>query len=417
MRASTILTTAALLWCTVSVSTLAQQPTPPPQQEDNSKKQEKKVWTNDDLKRLPDSVNVAGQPAASNNSTHENGATSQSQNAENPNNASQQQPYDQARDATRYQKQLAPLRQELEQIDQRLNAIRQAQKNGAGASNAISLTNVPAGVDTQGELEVLQKRHAQVAADIDDLETEARRNGIPLGDLLKEPPPEPSGTQASAGTEQQENEGVQSPEVIKAKKAIAEEQNHLDFATKELDLLQRELNLDQQTVYSNPNYSTTGAGNSTLDEKRSQIGDKQAEIDQTEQKLQELRERLRDLELNPPARAENAQQTASSAEPAAKAEQENGEAYWRKGFADLRAKIHLAETERDVLQRELNVLQLQYDQNPQKAMTEQNTRESINGHTDELAAKDKEIADLKQQLVDLEDELRRAGGEPGWARE
>jgi hypothetical protein len=417
MRAATLLTAAALLCCTFPITALPQQPTPPPQQDDNSKKQEKKVWTNDDLKRLPDSVTVLGQPAAS-SSTPENAATPGIQNVANPNGS--QQPYDQAQDAAaRYQKQLAPLQRELEQIDQRLTVIRQAQKNGSGASGAVSLTNVPTGVDTQGEVEVLQKRRAEVAADIDDLESEARHNGVLPGDLRKELPPQESGTQAAAGGEQQqENEAERNPEVIKAQKELAAEQDHLERATKELDLLQRELNLDQQMVYSNPNYSTTGAGNSDLDAKRGQIGDKQTEVEQTEQKLQEIRDHLQDLDRNPPVKeAENTQETALSAQPAAKPEDENGEAYWRKRFADLRAKIHLAETERDVLQRELNVLQLQYDQDPQRALIEQNTRQSVTEHTDELAAKDKEIADLKQQLSDLEDELRKAGGEPGWARE
>ena len=29
---------------------------------------------------------------------------------------------------------------------------------------------------------------------------------------------------------------------------------------------------------------------------------------------------------------------------------------------------------------------------------------------------EKEIEDLKKQMSDMEDELRRAGGDPGWAR-
>jgi chromosome segregation ATPase len=422
MRVATLLVSAALMCCVFPVTASPQQTTPPPQQDDSSKKQdkEKKVWTNDDLKRLPDTVNVAGQPAATSSAAEQNAATPENPNTASPNAAKQSSgPAQDA--ATEYLKQIAPLRQELADIDQRLNIIRQGEKNGAGASDAVSLTNVPTGVDTQGEIEVLQKRRAQIAADIDNLETEAQRNGIPPGDLRKELPPEELATQAAAGTEQPANEAEKNPEVIKAEKEIAAEQQHLEMATKELDLLRRELNLDQQTVYSNPNYSTTGSGNSELDLKRTQIDDKQSEIEQTERKIDDMRAQLRDLEMNPPSTPGEEKQPPASAEPTAKKEaqeqDEHGEAYWRKRFADMRAKLHLAETERDVLQRELNVLQVQYDPDPQKAMIEQNTRGSINEHTDEIAAKDKEIADLKQQLADLEDELRRAGGEPGWARE
>ncbi len=59
---------------------------------------------------------------------------------------------------------------------------------------------------------------------------------------------------------------------------------------------------------------------------------------------------------------------------------------------------------------------IQYYNDPQKAMQEQYTRAEINAKNDKIAEKKKEIADLKQQLSDLEDQLRSAGGDPGWAR-
>jgi chromosome segregation ATPase len=281
----------------------------------------------------------------------------------------------------------------------------------------VSLEKVPAGVDTAGEIEVLRQRRAGVASKIDDIESEARRNGVLPGDLRKEPSTEEATNQPTAGTEQENAAAEKNPEVVKAKNALTEEQAQLEREKKELELLQRELNLDQQTVYSNPNYLTTGSGDSQLNATRAQIDQKQAEIEQTEQKLAELKEHLEDLERNPPTEAALKREEAPAAAPASKQEEAKGEAYWKKRFADLRSDIHLAETELDILQRELNALQLQYDPDPQKALIEQTTRQSINEHQDAIAAKQKEIDDLKQKLSDLEDELRRAGGDPGWARE
>lgn len=89
---------------------------------------------------------------------------------------------------------------------------------------------------------------------------------------------------------------------------------------------------------------------------------------------------------------------------------------WRKRFADQRAKIASAEKELDILQRELDKSQLQYYSDPQKAMQEQNNRQDINDKTAKIDAKKQEIANLKQQLSDMEDELRKSGGDSGWVR-
>ncbi len=92
------------------------------------------------------------------------------------------------------------------------------------------------------------------------------------------------------------------------------------------------------------------------------------------------------------------------------------EAYWRKRFQKLHDKIADSQKELDILQRELEKTQLQYYPDPQQALTQQHDRSDINDKTAKIDAKKKEIADLNQQLSDLEDDLRKAGGDPGWAR-
>lgn len=99
------------------------------------------------------------------------------------------------------------------------------------------------------------------------------------------------------------------------------------------------------------------------------------------------------------------------------AEDKNDEKKWRKRFQVLRDRIAQSEKELDLLQRELNKAQVQYYPDPQKALMEQNDRKEINQKTAKIEAKQKEIEQLKQSFSDLEDDLRKAGGDPGWSRE
>ena len=98
-------------------------------------------------------------------------------------------------------------------------------------------------------------------------------------------------------------------------------------------------------------------------------------------------------------------------------EDPNSEAAWRKRFGKLRQKIATAQEELDILQREANKSGVQYYADPTKAMNEQYSREEINKRAAKIDAKKKELGALQQQWSDLEDELRRNHGDPGWSRE
>jgi hypothetical protein len=97
-------------------------------------------------------------------------------------------------------------------------------------------------------------------------------------------------------------------------------------------------------------------------------------------------------------------------------EDPNSEAAWRKRFAAQHKRIADAQLELDVLQRELQKAGVQYYSDPQKALKEQYSRQEINDKNDKIEAKKKEIAALNQQLSNMEEELRRSGGDPGWSR-
>jgi len=93
------------------------------------------------------------------------------------------------------------------------------------------------------------------------------------------------------------------------------------------------------------------------------------------------------------------------------------EAYWRKRFADARGRLKSAQHELDILQRELSLQQQQYYSDPNKALRQQNDRSDINNQMKAINDKKQEVEKYKQALADLEDELRRAGGDASWGRE
>ncbi len=103
-----------------------------------------------------------------------------------------------------------------------------------------------------------------------------------------------------------------------------------------------------------------------------------------------------------------------TAEKSAKAG--NDEKAWRDRFAKLNHKLEQDKQELDVMQRELGVLDVQYYSDPVKAMQQQLTRSDINDQTAKIDAKKKEIEADQQAIDDAQDELRKSGGDPGWAR-
>jgi len=121
-------------------------------------------------------------------------------------------------------------------------------------------------------------------------------------------------------------------------------------------------------------------------------------------------------EAKPDAGTPAANPDVALAQDAAEKENPNSEKAWRKRFSEQHRKIADAERELEVLEREAQKADVQYYPDPQKALKEQYSRREINEKTSKAEAKKKEIAALKQQLGNMEDELRRTGGDPGWAR-
>jgi hypothetical protein len=99
----------------------------------------------------------------------------------------------------------------------------------------------------------------------------------------------------------------------------------------------------------------------------------------------------------------------------------NDEKTWRARFAKLHNKLDQDQAELDLLQRELGVAETQfYGGDPNKAVNDQSSGQPFgaeyNKKISQIDQKKKQIEADKQAISDAEDDLRKSGGDPGWAR-
>jgi hypothetical protein len=299
------------------------------------------------------------------------------------------------------------LQEEVAKIDIDLRTLVEARKSGKGITDAVALDQEPEGVTTDGQMEVLQKRRLVVLRQIDALQEQARHNAIVPGELRTEYGPEISDTTAGRKLNR---------EATDLEKALAEEKVRLEHARKDAELLRRDQKLKAQQEYSNPGSPSRRNKPSELVGIRNRLAEKEAEVQEAEQKLIDLEDRLEDLKRNSASEPETDALPDTQSRNLESKPHEKSEADWKKQFAEIDYKIRTAQTEMDILQRELNLGSVQYYPNPSTAMKESITRREINEHRKAIQEKKKEIAELKKQRDDLEDALRHAGGPAGWAR-
>ena len=123
-----------------------------------------------------------------------------------------------------------------------------------------------------------------------------------------------------------------------------------------------------------------------------------------------------------PAAGEQEQEgeTAETAEAetaqSAREERADLEKEYRAKFEQLREDLSYEERKLDVMQRELNLMQIQHFSDPNVAMREQNTRGEINQRMQDLEAQKAAVEQKKAAITALEEELRRERLPVGWSR-
>jgi hypothetical protein len=139
------------------------------------KKKPKKVWTNDDVSSIPGSVSVVGDASKSDSSSSQQNNSSADAGA--------------AADEVR-QKQIDGYKDQIRQLQSQIDA---ADKSIAQLKNFKGENNSPSGginmnqgynmVPVEDQVKQLEDKKKQMQAKIEDVENEARKNGIDSGDL------------------------------------------------------------------------------------------------------------------------------------------------------------------------------------------------------------------------------------------
>lgn len=388
-RLGVTLTHTALLLACVCSQALSQE---------TQSSQPKKVWTDEDLKKLSQQGTVkTGKPIS----------------GENSSGADKNEPYRREKDPKWYFRQVEPLRQELTRVENNLRVLSEAKRSGKAATGTIELDSEEAGLTTDGEITVLERRRDDLRKRIDDLEEQGRHNNILPGQMRENAETrrwspdnsEPNGS----GRENQSESGV----AKELQSRLAEDKKRLDDADKELDLLRREQRLEEQKEFSKPETQRRREAPARLVGIGNEIVEKGAEVQGLQESIAQLEDEIEDTKRHPATEAEQRERPGSA--EAIQTEKE-AELSWRKQFGEIDYKIAIARKELDILQREHNILLMQYYANPATAMKEGVTRRDINNHRGAIEGKQKELSELKNQREDLEDALRHAGGPPAWAR-
>src|SRR5260370_19364121 len=149
--------------------------------------------------------------------------------------------YVRAKDPKWYAKQLAPLRQQLAQIDQQIRAMRQARKDGRGTTGAVDLDKAPDGVNADADLLLLQQRRTQMLQQIGEIEDEARRNDLAPGAIRAEESKEESGIALVAN----DHTPISGPAGTETE-TLRQERKQLEHAQNEANLHQRQLDFDHR---------------------------------------------------------------------------------------------------------------------------------------------------------------------------
>ena len=152
---------------------------PPAAQTDASatsteKKKPKKVWTNDEIGSVKGSVSVVGDEKR--NKSNPNAAPPTAQDRDASKGDHQQQ-------AENYRNQIAGLRSQIDAIDQRIAQLKSFKGENTTPTGGININQGYNMVPVEDQVKQLEERKKKLQANIEDVENDARKNGIDPGEL------------------------------------------------------------------------------------------------------------------------------------------------------------------------------------------------------------------------------------------
>lgn len=140
----------------------------------------KKVWTNEDLAELspnsPVSSATATLPAegAAGGDAAQPGADKQ---------AAKTAQLPPEKDPKTYKDKLGALQKRLADVEARIKSTQDAMNGSQGGSNAINLSQPTPTLRPTDQLEALEKERKDIQQQIEDLESQAKQNGLSPGDI------------------------------------------------------------------------------------------------------------------------------------------------------------------------------------------------------------------------------------------
>jgi len=138
----------------------------------SEKKKPNKVWTNDEIGSVKGPVSVVGDSRRSKTNLGNN----QSDNFDNSEEEHEQRVAD-------CRNQIANLQSRIEAIDKRIAQLKNFKAENTSPSGGINPYQGYNMVPVEDQVKQLEDRKKQIQASIDDIENEARKNGIDPGEL------------------------------------------------------------------------------------------------------------------------------------------------------------------------------------------------------------------------------------------
>jgi len=136
------------------------------------KKPPKKVWTNEDMGSVHGTISVVGDEKSP--ATRTDRGNSQ---ASNPSNDLHQQQVD------RYRERIQQIQGKIESIDKRISQLKNFKAEDSSPSGGININQGYNMVPLEDQVRQLEEKKKQLQAQIEDIENEARKNGIDPGEL------------------------------------------------------------------------------------------------------------------------------------------------------------------------------------------------------------------------------------------
>ncbi len=94
----------------------------------------------------------------------------------------------------------------------------------------------------------------------------------------------------------------------------------------------------------------------------------------------------------------------------------SSEEYWRNRFGQARYRLERSVRELAVLKDRMQMSQVQYSSNPNQTLQQEYSRGNVNSLNEQMQKKEADVEKYRQEIRQLEQELRRAGGPIGWSR-